>query len=172
MTETLYGSLDTRASSPHWLPGVTLLTGSTGFRLTTPPCVGSFVLVCMHSIVAHHFCCFCQHHRTSTPRILNSRFMCLEFLRSSSNCRPPHGWSATFGLLIVLTRSHHDTLSPRGINLLGWPTMVECLIHPCLRLFPILAMLYVIEHLHEEFTSVCPKTGHPDFGEICSVRAC
>ena len=25
---------------------------------------------------------------------------------------------------------------------------------------------YVIEHLHEEFTSVCPKTGHPDFGEI------
>ena len=23
---------------------------------------------------------------------------------------------------------------------------------------------YVIEHRHEEFTSVCPKTGHPDFG--------
>jgi len=25
---------------------------------------------------------------------------------------------------------------------------------------------FVIEHVHEEFTSVCPKTGHPDFGEI------
>ena len=25
---------------------------------------------------------------------------------------------------------------------------------------------YVIEHRHEEFTSVCPKTGHPDFGTI------
>ena len=25
---------------------------------------------------------------------------------------------------------------------------------------------YLIEHVHEEFTSVCPKTGHPDFGEV------
>lgn len=25
---------------------------------------------------------------------------------------------------------------------------------------------YVIEHVAEEFTSLCPKTGHPDFGEI------
>ena len=25
---------------------------------------------------------------------------------------------------------------------------------------------YVIEHRHEEFTSVCPMTGHPDFGTI------
>ena len=25
---------------------------------------------------------------------------------------------------------------------------------------------YVIEHIAEEFTSVCPKTGHPDFGTI------
>lgn len=25
---------------------------------------------------------------------------------------------------------------------------------------------YVIEHIHEEFTSVCPKTGHPDFGIV------
>jgi 7-cyano-7-deazaguanine reductase len=25
---------------------------------------------------------------------------------------------------------------------------------------------YVIEHIAEEFTSVCPKTGHPDFGRI------
>ena len=25
---------------------------------------------------------------------------------------------------------------------------------------------YVIEHVAEEFTSVCPKTGHPDFGTI------
>lgn len=25
---------------------------------------------------------------------------------------------------------------------------------------------FVIEHLAEEFTSVCPKTGHPDFGTV------
>ncbi len=25
---------------------------------------------------------------------------------------------------------------------------------------------FVIEHTSEEFTSVCPKTGHPDFGDV------
>jgi len=25
---------------------------------------------------------------------------------------------------------------------------------------------YLIEHIAEEFTSLCPKTGHPDFGKI------
>ena len=25
---------------------------------------------------------------------------------------------------------------------------------------------YVIEHVAEEFTSLCPKTGHPDFGQV------
>ena len=25
---------------------------------------------------------------------------------------------------------------------------------------------YFIEHVSEEFTSVCPKTGHPDFGSV------
>jgi 7-cyano-7-deazaguanine reductase len=25
---------------------------------------------------------------------------------------------------------------------------------------------FVIEHVNEEFTSLCPKTGHPDFGKI------
>lgn len=25
---------------------------------------------------------------------------------------------------------------------------------------------FLIEHVNEEFTSVCPKTGHPDFGSI------
>ena len=25
---------------------------------------------------------------------------------------------------------------------------------------------FVIEHVNEEFTSLCPKTGHPDFGRI------
>ncbi len=28
---------------------------------------------------------------------------------------------------------------------------------------------FVIEHVSEEFTSVCPKTGHPDFGEVTLV---
>lgn len=30
---------------------------------------------------------------------------------------------------------------------------------------------FVIEHVNEEFTSVCPKTGHPDFGRVI-VRFC
>ncbi len=30
---------------------------------------------------------------------------------------------------------------------------------------------YVIEHVAEEFTSVCPKTGHPDFGTVV-LRYC
>ncbi len=25
---------------------------------------------------------------------------------------------------------------------------------------------FVIEHVSDEFTSVCPKTGHPDFGQV------
>ena len=25
---------------------------------------------------------------------------------------------------------------------------------------------YLIEHVSDEFTSVCPKTGHPDFGTV------
>lgn len=30
---------------------------------------------------------------------------------------------------------------------------------------------FTIEHVAEEFTSVCPKTGHPDFGTV-TVRFC
>lgn len=30
---------------------------------------------------------------------------------------------------------------------------------------------FVIEHVTEEFTSVCPKTGHPDFGTV-TLRYC
>ena len=30
---------------------------------------------------------------------------------------------------------------------------------------------FVIEHVSEEFTSVCPKTGHPDFGNV-TLRYC
>ena len=30
---------------------------------------------------------------------------------------------------------------------------------------------FIIEHVSEEFTSVCPKTGHPDFGDV-TVRYC
>jgi 7-cyano-7-deazaguanine reductase len=31
---------------------------------------------------------------------------------------------------------------------------------------PAAARDYVIEHTHHEFTSVCPMTGHPDFGDV------
>ncbi len=37
---------------------------------------------------------------------------------------------------------------------------LECFDNP----FPDRA--YTIEHISEEFTSVCPKTGHPDFGRV------
>lgn len=30
---------------------------------------------------------------------------------------------------------------------------------------------FVVEHVAEEFTSVCPKTGHPDYGTV-TVRFC
>lgn len=30
---------------------------------------------------------------------------------------------------------------------------------------------FVIEHISDEFTSVCPKTGHPDFGSVV-LRYC
>ena len=30
---------------------------------------------------------------------------------------------------------------------------------------------FVIEHVHEEFTSLCPRTGHPDFGRVI-MRYC
>jgi len=30
---------------------------------------------------------------------------------------------------------------------------------------------FIIEHIAEEFTSVCPKTGHPDFGTVV-LRYC
>jgi 7-cyano-7-deazaguanine reductase len=35
---------------------------------------------------------------------------------------------------------------------------------------------FVIEHVNEEFTSLCPKTGHPDFGRVifryCPAKTC
>lgn len=39
------------------------------------------------------------------------------------------------------------------------PTLLETFPSPA-------ATPYVIEHVNEEFTSLCPKTGHPDFGRI------
>lgn len=40
------------------------------------------------------------------------------------------------------------------------PKLLECFDNPC----P--GRDYVIEHVADEFTSLCPKTGHPDFGTI------
>lgn len=39
-------------------------------------------------------------------------------------------------------------------------TLLECFENPS----P--GRAFVIEHVSEEFTSVCPKTGHPDFGDV------
>ncbi len=40
------------------------------------------------------------------------------------------------------------------------PRLLECFDNPQPR------RAYVIEHTAEEFTSVCPVTGHPDFGQV------
>jgi 7-cyano-7-deazaguanine reductase len=40
-----------------------------------------------------------------------------------------------------------------------------------LEVFPSPAAEFVIEHISEEFTSLCPKTGHPDFGRVI-LRYC
>jgi 7-cyano-7-deazaguanine reductase len=42
------------------------------------------------------------------------------------------------------------------------PSLLECFPTPRTSGGPSI----VIEHVSEEFTSVCPKTGHPDFGEV------
>ncbi|MFM9958188.1 MAG: preQ(1) synthase [Phycisphaerales bacterium] len=44
------------------------------------------------------------------------------------------------------------------------PSLLECFPSPTDGVF-------VIEHVAEEFTSVCPKTGHPDFG-VVTLRYC
>ncbi len=50
------------------------------------------------------------------------------------------------------------------------PKLIECFDNPS----P--GRDYVIEHTSEEFTSVCPKTGHPDFGSVtlayCPDKLC
>lgn len=40
------------------------------------------------------------------------------------------------------------------------PSLLECFDNPQIE------RNYVIEHVAEEFTSVCPRTGHPDFARI------
>ena len=51
-----------------------------------------------------------------------------------------------------------------------WIVRVECLGMPDNNLLQTFdspsETSFVIEHLNEEFTSVCPVTGHPDFGTI------
>ena len=39
------------------------------------------------------------------------------------------------------------------------PDLIECFPAPS-------DAPFVVEHVAEEFTSVCPKTGHPDFGAV------
>jgi 7-cyano-7-deazaguanine reductase len=45
------------------------------------------------------------------------------------------------------------------------PKLLECFDNPAAH------RDYTIEHISEEFTSVCPKTGHPDFGHV-TLRYC
>jgi len=40
------------------------------------------------------------------------------------------------------------------------PALLECFANPNPK------RDYVIEHVADEFTSTCPKTGHPDFGTV------
>ena len=43
------------------------------------------------------------------------------------------------------------------------PELLECFDNPNPK------RAYTIEHVAEEFTSVCPKTGHPDFGTVTLI---
>ena len=43
--------------------------------------------------------------------------------------------------------------------------LIECFDNPCPD------REYVIEHVATEFTSLCPKTGHPDFGTVVVTYA-
>ncbi len=45
-------------------------------------------------------------------------------------------------------------------------TLLECFPTPGPTPGPGPSRPFTIEHLAEEFTSVCPKTGHPDFGTV------
>jgi len=45
------------------------------------------------------------------------------------------------------------------------PSILECFDNPAPQ------RDYVIEHIAEEFTSVCPRTGHPDFATVV-LRYC
>jgi 7-cyano-7-deazaguanine reductase len=49
---------------------------------------------------------------------------------------------------------------PRPLNPMPNPTPLECFDNPSPD------RDYIIEHVAEEFTSVCPRTGHPDFGTV------
>lgn len=49
--------------------------------------------------------------------------------------------------------------------------LLECFDNPAPVMADGTAREYVIEHVAEEFTSVCPKTGHPDFGTV-TLRYC
>ena len=147
---------------PHWLLWCdSSLTGSTRIPAYEPALCG-FVWFWFARVPSGPTVFPCVFVNITEPRtrqrILNSRFMCLEFLRSSSNADRLMGRSATFGPLTRLTARHQ---SPRLAYHGGMPdpSLLETFPNPG-------DAPYVIEHLHEEFTSVCPKTGHPDFGEI------
>ncbi|NJL31546.1 MAG: NADPH-dependent 7-cyano-7-deazaguanine reductase QueF [Phycisphaerales bacterium] len=73
--------------------------------------------------------------------------------------------------LQVSRSKHHDQFNraaPNDLakdghtgNLRGMSRkLLECFPNPQPR------RAYTIEHVSEEFTSVCPKTGHPDFGSV------
>ncbi len=61
-----------------------------------------------------------------------------------------------------LAKSHTLDLAPQTLYPTHMPDtkLLECFDNPS----P--GRDYVIEHVAEEFTSVCPKTGHPDFGTV------
>ncbi len=82
---------------PHWLPWCD--SSLTGFRLTSPPCAGSFGFS-LHEFHPGPPFFGCVFVNTTEPQRVSahtqSRFMCLEFLRSSSNADRLMGRSATF----------------------------------------------------------------------------
>lgn len=66
-----------------------------------------------------------------------------------------------------MSRSTHDLIPPASAR---YPSIMPDA--SLLEVFPAPTdSPFVVEHVNEEFTSLCPKTGHPDFGSI-TIRFC
>src|SRR5690606_36406018 len=70
---------------------------------------------------------------------------------------PIHSFAVRMQLQQAAHHRYHSGAMPDSSLLEAFPTPVDT--------------EFIIEHVNEAFTSVCPKTGHPDFGRVI-LRYC